>query len=486
MARELSRRGFLKRSAATALAAALPAGAADSERLNVLLVTAEDLRPILGCYGDPLAHSPHLDALARRGVVFTNAHCQAPVCAPSRSSFLTGTYPETNGVLANDLVHFREALPEVVTLPQQFRRNGYHAARAGKIFHGGFEDPPSWDENASRRPAPATSPYPEGRFNWKPGLKVGTPEWREFYRAWSDRVGPDDLPDDHWIDHKTARRIEPVLRERREGPFFVAMGLHQTHSPLLAPPHYFEHYPLERIELPDSYRPDPAGWPGRPPMGRKRNFDIFMGRPAPPDEARRAIQAYYACMSHADDLVGRVLGALDELGLRESTVVVFLGDHGFHLGERGLWSKSTLYEESTRVPLIVATPGLEPGVSTEPVELVDLYPTLCDLCALPRPETLQGESLLPALEHPGRPRDRAAYTVIGYRRVNGRSLRTGRHRYTEWRDGTRELFDHQTNPRELVNLLAGDGPAPPAAQELSRRLARATRKAGGEPFGARA
>lgn len=480
--KHISRRRFLKWSAAATAAVALPRSAVRAQtavgsRLNVLLITAEDLRPILGCYGDAPAHSPNLDRLAARGVVFTNAHCQAPVCAPSRSSFLTGTYPEANGVIANDLAHFREALPDVVTLPQHFKRHGSYAARAGKIFHGGFEDPQSWDEDASKRPARASSPYPSGRPRWRGDLKVGTPEWREFYKQWSDRFGPDDLPDDHWYDHKTSRRIAAVLQEHREGPFFVAMGLHQVHTPLLAPPRHFEHYPLEAIQLPDSYRAEAKEWPDRPKLSRAWNFDLFIGRSAPPDEARKAIQAYYACMSHADDTVGRVLNALDELDLWGSTVVVFLGDHGFHLGERGLWSKLTLYEESTRVPLIIAAPRVKPGVSAEAVGLIDLYPTLCDLCGLKEPEGLQGTSLLPALRDPGRPRDRAAYTIIGHKRVNGRTIRTSRYRYTEWIDGARELFDHQADPEELDNLLAEGRPEPPVAAQLKARLEQARARA---------
>jgi uncharacterized sulfatase len=451
---------------------------------NVLLITAEDLRPILGCYGDPLAYSPNLDRLAARSVLFTNAHCQAPVCSPSRASFLTGTYPETNGVLSNDINHFRDALPDVVTLPQHFKANGFYSVHAGKIFHGTDKDPGSWDEDAGKRPAPPTSPRPEGRFEWRTDLEIGTPEWREFYREWSDRFGPDDLPDDHWSDYKTARRIESVLRERRNEPFFVAMGLHQVHTPLLAPPQYFEHYPLDRIELPGSFRPNAQAWEERPELSRRWNFDIFIRRDAEPEPAKRAIQAYYAVLSHADDMVGKVLDVCDELDLWKDTVVVFLGDHGFHLGERGLWSKLTLYEESTRIPLMIAAPGVAPGVSTEPVGLIDLYPTLCELCGLDSPEILQGTSLVPALRDPGSPRERAAYTMIGYRRVNGRTIRTDRYRYTEWRNGERELYDHVPDPRELDNLLREGRPQPAIAADLAGLLTAARQRAGGEEWDA--
>jgi uncharacterized sulfatase len=484
----MTRRSFLKSSAAAAAAAALPRAAFAQDGggtgLNVLLITAEDMRPILGCYGDPLAYTPNIDRLAARSVMFTNAHCQAPVCSPSRASFLTGTYPETNGVLSNDINHFRDKLPDVVTLPQHFRANGFYSARAGKIFHGTDRDPGSWDENAGTRPAKASSPYPEGRQRWNNELEIGTPEWREWYRKWSDRFGPDDLPDDHWSDYKTARRVEMVLRERREEPFFLAMGMHQVHSPLLAPPQYFDHYPLDRIELPESFRANAQAWEERSKLSRGWNFDIFIQRDAEPEEARRAIQAYYATVSHADDMIGRVLDVCDELDLWRDTVVVFMADHGFHLGERGLWAKLTLYEESTRVPFMIAAPGVAPGVSTEPVQLLDLYPTLCGLCGLEAPEILQGTSLVPALRDPGNPRDRAAYTMIGYRRVNGCTIRTDRYRYTEWRDGARELYDHGADPKEIHNLLWDDRPEPAVTPELTALLNEARTRAGGEGWDA--
>lgn len=479
----MKRREFLRLAGAGAAAAALPRLAFSAEQargddLNVLFITAEDLRPFMGCYGDTVAHTPNLDRLASRGVRFANAHCQFPLCCPSRSSFLTGCYPETTGVLTNDQ-HFRETHPDVVALPELFRRHGFHAAYTGKIFHGGYEDERSWDENGNRRKVTTETPFPpERRVKW-PDRQNDREEWSKFYKKWSDRSGPDDLAEEHWSDHKTMRRAVDILRQVKDRRFFLAVGFHQTHTPLLAPARYFEHYPLEKIPLPRLYREDLLGWEERPPLLRKGNFDVFIRRSSTPEEARRMIQACYACASQVDDMVGRVLNALEELALDSRTIVVFLADHGFHLGEKGLWSKLTLYEESTRVPFIIAAPGAAPGVSSEPVELLDVYPTLCDLCRLEKPDSLQGTSLLPALEVPGRPRERAAYTIIGHKRVNGRTIRTPRYRYTEWIDGVRELFDHESDPDEATNLLAGGRPEPAATAELKALLEDARRRAAG-------
>jgi arylsulfatase A-like enzyme len=277
------------------------------------------------------------------------------------------------------------------------------------------------------------------------------------------------------------RKTLQVLQDARKRPFFLAVGFHQAHVPLLAPPEYFEPYPLERIALPALYREDLDPWEGRPPLLRKKNLDLFVERPSTPESARQAIQAYYACISHVDDMVGRLLGALHELGLEERTLVVLLSDHGFHLGERGLWAKMTLYEETTRVPLIVSVPGMAPGVAFDPVELVDLYPTLCALCGLEGPPSLQGRSLVPHLREPHATRNGAAYTVLGHTRgVKGRSIRTRRFRYTEWGDGTCELFDHEEDPHEAHNLLWGAQEISSKAARLRERLQEAMERAAGK------
>jgi uncharacterized sulfatase len=414
--------------------------------MNVLFITADDLRNDLGCYGNKVVRSPHLDRLAARGLRFDRAYCQYPVCNPSRTSFLTGLRPDTTRVLDNG-THFRKNLPDVVTLPQLFRQNGYFTASLGKIFHRGLtmedqraemDDPKSWDKALYFKATPLGQKG-EGR-----NLTGGRIAWCRWLAA---DGGDEDQP-----DGQVAREAVALLEQNRDRPFFLAVGFHKPHDPFIAPRKYFDLYPLDALVPPT----DP---PGRaadlpPAIGTpawQAEFNKFTDR-----EKREFMRAYYAGTSFTDAQVGKVLDALDRLGLAEKTVVVFLGDHGYHLGERGWWNKNTVFELSARVPLIVYDPRAKARGqgSRALVELLDLYPTLAESCGLPAPKGLEGQSLRPLLDDPAAPGKKAAYTQVQRGKVSGRSVRTDRWRYTEWDGGEAgvELYDHEHDPGEYRNL----------------------------------
>lgn len=425
--------------------------AAQPAKLNVLFLSVDDLRPALACFGDPLARTPNLDRLAARGVRFEQAHCQFPLCNPSRTSLLTGRYPTTTGVMDN-LRYFREGLPEAVTLPQHFRANGYVTARVGKIYHGGIDDEASWQEGA------------EPRVERRPR----TPQQAAQYRMQSDRFVAQEGEESTLGDHRTATRAINLLERHRGGPFFLAVGFAKPHTPLIAPKAYFDLHDPARFVLPPTFAEEVTQAEGAPPGALSNNGDIFIGRKASPDEARRMIHAYYACVSFIDAQIGRVLDALDRLGLQEKTVVAFWGDHGFHLGEKGKWSKhSSLYDPGTRVPMIVSAPGFEWGRRCgRTTGLIDLYPTLSDLCGLPAPAGLEGHSLVPLLRDPARTWEHPARTWARSRPGVGQSVRTERYRLTAWNGGENgfELYDYQKDPHERRNLATDPEYAEPLAQ----------------------
>lgn len=405
---------------------------ATSRRPNVLFIAVDDLRPSLGCYGDPIAKSPHIDRLATSGLVFNRAYCQQAVCRPSRASLLTGRRPDTTRVF--DLkTHFRKALPNVVTLPQWFKQQGYHAQSVGKIYHSiaGYAiadqagDPPSWS-------VPAT--IPQLHFYHSPrGMRIAE-EWfaprsrslKKRYRiakSWKDVVvrglpwESPDVPDTEVIDGRIATRAIEILNMRKDEPFFLAVGFLKPHVPFVAPKKYFDLYPLESIPSVNNpfFPKDAPKFAGLNSSEMRVYYGIpKRGRIADELESRKLYLAYYACISYVDAQVGRLLAELDRLKLRDNTIVILWGDHGYHLGENGFWCKQTNFELSVRAPLIISVPGQRnAGSKTDAlVEFVDIYPSLAELCGLPLPEGLEGTSFTPLLEHPQRPWKTAAFSAF--------------------------------------------------------------------------
>ncbi len=417
-----------------------------ARKLNVLHIVADDLNVDLGCYGHPIVRSPNIDRLAARGVRFDRAYCNYPVCNPSRTSFLSGKRPDTTGIVDNS-TPTRTHLKDTVMLPQFFRQHGWLSEKVGKIFHTGdkFEDPPSWD------------------FDMRETKEAKQPPEEQIIRKVKGGGIVLNADDANTWDGKVARKaIELIEHAARDGkPFYIAAGFRRPHAPYIAPKKYFDLYPPEKMTW--SAEP-PEHLAGIPQLA----LTYKLGSAALPQERRAEVMsAYFASISFMDAQVGVLLDAMDRLKLWDSTVVLFQSDHGYHLGEHGgLWHKMTLFEECAHVPLIVAAPGRKAAVSTRLVEFVDLYPTLADLCGLQPPGDLEGVSFAPLLADPQRAWKRAAFTVVGrsakpessvidaHLNVNymGRTVRTERWRYTEWPDGTAELYDQENDPREYANL----------------------------------
>ena len=451
-----TRRAFLKTSlkvgAAVFTTGLLPRLHARAASSNVLFISVDDLRPLLGCYGHPEMHTPNIDAIAERGTLFNQAYCQFPVCNPSRASVLTGLRPDTVGVYDNP-TDFREVLPEAVTLPQHFKAHGYHTRSVGKIAHGAaaWKDELSWSA-------------PIWRQRWKAIDKSTSPSWQAL-----------DVTDDELEDGKIANAAIQVLSEIKERQFFLAVGFNKPHLPFYAPSQYFEHYTPQDFRLPvDSSLPLNAPTLASNPKWLDAYQDIPHNPPLPDGLTLELTRAYAANVSYIDALVGRILTRLDTLGLAQNTVIVFWGDHGFHLGEHGCWRKNTLFEVSLRSPLIVSTPEQTPraAASDALVELVDIFPTLCDICQLPAPAELEGSSLVPLLEEPTRPWKPAVFSQLKRGTINGYSVRTARYRYTEWGDNGssgKELYDYLNDADETENIALRQENAVLVAQ-LSEQL----------------
>lgn len=449
--------------------AAAQAGAAEpsktsapAARPNVLLLMADDLAATLACYGHPYAQTPNLDALAARGVLFRGAYCQFPHCNPSRSSMMSGLRPGTTRVTNNEDNLYKN-IPDVLTLPHHFRNQGYATARCGKIFHLGvptglesMDDPQAWEFGTPFR---SELPYPKKRESV---VDVGVKKKQGL--GWQEIPGDDDqLCDGDFA--KTA--VEWLKKRDSSRPFFLAVGFHRPHLPLVAPAKYFDQYSFDAIRLPDAPADDEADIPPPARNGAVPGYTLA----ATPEQRRAAIRAYLACVSYVDAQAGRILQTLDELKLRDNTIVIFTSDHGWHLGEHGLWHKRSLFEESARVPLIMHAPGMAANgqESDSLIELLDVYPTLCDLCGVPAPKHLHGASLRPLLTDPQQSVHEEAFTQArrGAQAEHwGRSVRTARYRCTQWDEGRAgtELYDHATDPHEYVNLA--DDPA--HAAELAR------------------
>lgn len=424
-------------------------GAETRPRQNVLFICVDDLNTRLGCYGATQIRSPRIDTFAARAVRFDRAYCQYPSCAPSRASVLTGLRPQTIGVL-NNRTRVRAHLPGVITLPQWFRQQGYHAARVGKIFHqdnptdigtSGLDDPASWDEVVN----------PRGRDkDEEDKLTVHTPHLPlPDQMAYLAAEGTDAEQTDGKVADETIR----LLKQNRGKPFFIAAGFYRPHLPSIAPKKYFAAYDLERTRLPNI----PDRYRERVPAAALASTPVWPNFGVTERQARECILAYEACVSFVDAQVGRVLDALDELKLTENTVIVLWGDHGYHLGEHGLWRKNSLFEESARAPLIIAAPqtASRSGVCASPVEFIDIYPTVVEAAGLLLPAGLEGVSLVPLLRDPAALHRRPAHTQVQFGTTPGRSVRTERWRYTEWGENGvagHELYDESADPREMNNL----------------------------------
>lgn len=435
-------------------------------KLNVLFLVADDLNTGIGSYGAPVK-TPNIDRLAGRGVRFDRAYCQYPLCSPSRSSFMTGRRPNATGVLTNPgrnplSPNFRERIPATVTLPQLFKQHGWFAARIGKLFHygvpldigtGSLDDYKSWDLAIN----------PRGRdrdgldrvFSLVPGQFGGT-------LSWLSDEGSDGEQTDGIGAAEAVRLLERFGKENR--PFFLAVGFYRPHTPYVAPKKYFDLYPADAITLPTLSADDKARRPEAAYRSAKKEQDAMSDA-----QRREATQAYYASTSFMDAQAGIVLDALERLGLSSRTVVVFTSDHGYHLADHGLWQKMSLFERSTRVPLIIAAPGAKAGghVARSPVELVDVYPTLAELAGLQAPEYLDGVSLRPMLDTPDHGVKDAAFSQVR----DGYAVRTARWRYIEWAEGAKgaQLYDMEGDPDETANL-AQDARHAGTVAEMQRLL----------------
>lgn len=449
---------------------------------NVLFLIADDLNCDVRTYGHPTVQSPSMDRLASRGVRFDRAYCQFPLCSPSRSSFLTGRRPNATRIdrnpgaarLSTDYrpsPHFREFIPDTVTLPQLFRQNGYYVARVGKLYHygvpgqigtSGLDDAPSWEYVVN--PAGRDKAEENIIFSLVPGSFGGVLSWLAA-----------EGTDYEQTDGLCATAAIRLLEEKRDKPFFLAVGFYRPHTPYVAPKKYFDQYPPDRIPLPALSADDRSRLPAPAYDSARKEQDTISD-----DLRRQAIQAYWASTTFMDAQVGRVLDALDRLGLTQNTIVLMTSDHGYHLYEHGLWQKMSLFENSARVPLVISAPGARGnGQSTEALaELVDLYPTIADLAGLKIPDYLDGTSLRPVLEDPSAAVKDAAFTQVRRRDFNGYSVRTSQWRYTMWDDGRKgeQLYDMRADFAETRNLASDPEHASVLTRLKSRLLAYKGRK----------
>ncbi len=487
--------------------------ASAADKPNVLFIAIDDLRPVLGCYGNEEVRTPHLDQLAATGLRLDRAYTQYAICGPSRACIMTGLRPDTLKIEEID-TYFRDTVPDVVTLPQQFKANGYESVYVGKVFHGiQTDDALSWSRPIQVPGRGQEYKLPESLAIMKQRKEEAEAKYGANAQLQGMSAGPAwegaDAGDSEYPDGRTADAAIATLRELKRGPFFLGVGFLKPHLPFVAPEKYFDLCDPEKLTLTES--PDPPK--DAPTIARHSSFELRTRTKVPTtgpiDEptSRELLRAYYACTSFVDAQVGRVLAELDALGLRENTIIVVWGDHGWHLGEYGIWGKATNYEVATRVPLIVAAPKMAAAGkgSNALVEFVDVYPTLCELAGLPLPRHLEGKSFVPLLTDPDQPWKPAAYSQFpspalrewaarplspamrgsffgpviaeveaklkqehGERydanlfdqHLMGYSLRTDRYRYTAWLDRrdpmteplAEELYDHDTDPHETANV----------------------------------
>jgi len=472
-----------------AVASSCGLGWSEEQPWNVLLIVCDDLNSHVGPAGYQAIQTPTLDSLAKQSLRLNRAYCQYPVCGPSRASFLTGRYPETTRILDNKL-DLRKEQPQLVTLPELFKKNGYWTAGVGKIFHGQMNyGERAWHEftffNKNKR-----NPVEEKlkrEFVTKHGA-IETPQderaFRRYYREHkppgsAPLFGPTDMTDQEHRDGMNVRRIEEWLDKRAYGdqPFFIACGIHKPHVPFYAPEKYFTKYPQQQLPIAVVKPDDLNDIPRLALNHRYQGFGFELGKH---DEvrSRQYMQAYHACISFVDAQIDYLLKAVKRNNLWDRTIVVFTSDHGYHLGEHFMWGKVTLFEECAHVPLLVRVPGLTADGTEHQglVQLLDLYPTLADLCQMPLPAGIQGHSIRPLLEGKDVAVNPVAYTVVtrgnAMKRFLGKSIRTDRWRYAEWDDPDQnELYDLRQDPQEYVNLAKKE-----EHQQDVQRLRRLLRK----------
>ncbi|SMP67286.1 iduronate 2-sulfatase [Neorhodopirellula lusitana] len=467
-------RFYVQMVAAFAFVACCQVPGYSATRPNVLFIAVDDLRPSIGCYGDTQAITPNMDRLASRSVLFNRAYCQVAVCNPSRASLMTGMRPDKLGVWTLP-IHFREAMPDVVTMPQWFRKFGYTAVSHGKIYHNPTPDPQSWSEPIRDLP-PLPYVYPEGTRSQIKKAQDALPDndWRKNNLRGPSTASP-NLADDQVLDGaRTNMAIEDLRRlGKQDDPFFLAMGYIRPHLAWVAPKKYWDmHDPAKLPVLGEQHTPTDA-----PAYSMHNNSELthyvdLIKLPRPWDDrdvdtehARHLMHGYYACVSYVDAQIGRLLDVLDEEGLADNTIVVLWSDHGWKLGEHRGWGKMTNYEIDARVPLLIAGPGVDrAGEKTEGLaELLDLFPTLCEMANIEVPDFVDGASLVPILQNVDAQVHDGAVNQY-YRRLNGNqymgySIRTNDYRFVEWRDFStgevtvKELYDHRTEHSETVNIV---------------------------------
>ncbi|MGV3753890.1 MAG: sulfatase [Verrucomicrobiota bacterium] len=444
--------------------------AAEAKKYNVLFFAVDDLRPEFGAYDSKIVKSPNLDALAAKGLTFQRAYCQQAVCSPSRSSLLTGTRPDTTKVWDLE-THFRKAIPDTITLPQHFKNNGYFVQGMGKLFHGGFDDAPSWS-------TPWTNPKARS-YGLQENLDMvakkaaaAQKSGKKGKAASRSSRGPAfeaaDVPDNTFHDGALADMALAALRELKDKkqPFWLGVGFIKPHLPFVAPKKYWDLYDPKQIEL-AKVKTRPKGAPDYAvqPGGEMRAYEGIPNGSIPDDLARQLKHGYYASISYMDAQVGKVVAELERLGLRDDTIIVLWGDHGWKLGEYDAWCKHSNVELDTNAPLLISVPGQKSaGQKTKAlVEFVDIYPSLAELCGLPLPKHLEGTSFAPLVKDPAQKWKPAAFSqyprAVSGQQLMGYSMRTDRYRFTRWvgrQDHSKldavELYDLQTDPLATVNI----------------------------------
>jgi len=440
---------------------------AQPKRMNVLFIAVDDLRTELGCYGVDQVKSPNIDLLAEQGTLFNRAYCQQAVCSPSRTSLLTGLRPDLTKVY--DLVtHFRTTVPNVITLPQYFKKQGYFTKSFGKIYHAGLDDSLSWSEKSFM---PKSSLYALIENKEMVARKINALSGKIFSSPglqYNATLGPAyecaDVADNVYGDGEITDQAIALLKEGKLKihPFFLAIGFFKPHLPFNAPKKYWDLYNGDEIATATNpFPPENVPKIALSDWGELRAYeDIPKLGSLSEEQTKKLKHGYYACVSYTDAQIGRLLDELDRQGLRENTIIILWGDHGWKLGEHGMWCKHTNFEIDTQAPLICCVPGQKlKGTRTNGlVEFVDIYPSLCELAGLTSPSHVQGRSFVPLMNAPQLPWKEAAFSQFPRGKGNmGYSMRTDRYRYTEWIDqnkniSARELYDHQKDPQENRNI----------------------------------